>query len=102
VSYVITFMLVGQVWANHHVLFDHIRHADRLVLFLNTVLLMDIALLPFAAAVLANTFRDGQGSAPPSWFTAWPSNWRSACSISSGGTPGVIAACWPAPSTPPA
>lgn len=61
VSYVITFMLVGQVWANHHVMFDHIRHADRLVLFLNTVLLMDIALLPFAAAVLASAFRDGHG-----------------------------------------
>jgi uncharacterized membrane protein len=61
VSYVITFLLIGQVWANHHVLFDHIRHADRLVLFLNTLLLMDIAFLPFAAAVLANSFRDGQG-----------------------------------------
>ena len=61
VSYVITFMLIGQVWANHHVMFDHIRHADRLVLFLNTVLLMDIAFLPFAAAVLANSFRNGQG-----------------------------------------
>jgi uncharacterized membrane protein len=60
-TYVITFMLVGQVWANHHVMFDHIRHADRLVLFLNTVLLMDIAFLPFAAAVLAHSFRDGQG-----------------------------------------
>jgi hypothetical protein len=60
-AYVITFMLIGQVWANHHVMFDHIRHADRLVLFLNTVLLMDIALLPFAAEVLANSFRDGQG-----------------------------------------
>src|SRR5215467_7385166 len=60
-SYVITFMLVGQVWANHHVMFDHIRHADRMVLFLNTALLMDIALLPFAAAVLANSFRSGQG-----------------------------------------
>jgi hypothetical protein len=54
-------MLIGQVWANHHVMFDHIRHADRLVLFLNTVLLMDIAFLPFAAAVLASSFRDGQG-----------------------------------------
>jgi uncharacterized membrane protein len=61
VSYVITFMLVAQVWANHHVMFDHIRHADRLVLFLNAVLLMDIALLPFAASVLADAFRDGQG-----------------------------------------
>jgi uncharacterized membrane protein len=54
-------MLVGNVWANHHVMFDHIRHADRMVLFLNTVLLMDIAVLPFAAAVLANSFRSGQG-----------------------------------------
>jgi uncharacterized membrane protein len=61
VSYIITFMLVAQVWANHHVLFDHIRHADRLLLFLNTVLLMDIAVLPFVASVLANSFRDGQG-----------------------------------------
>lgn len=61
VSYVITFLLIGQVWANHHVLFDQIRHADRLVLFLNTLLLMDIAFLPFAAGVLANSFRDGQG-----------------------------------------
>jgi TMEM175 potassium channel family protein len=60
-SYVITFMLIGQIWANHHVMFDHIRHADRMVLFLNTLLLMDVALLPFAAAVLANSFRNGQG-----------------------------------------
>jgi uncharacterized membrane protein len=60
-SYVITFLLIGQVWVNHHVLFDHIRHVDRLVLFLNTVLLMDLAFLPFAAAVLADSFRDGQG-----------------------------------------
>jgi uncharacterized membrane protein len=60
-SYIITFMLVGNVWANHHVLFDHIRHADRMVLFLNSVLLMDIAILPFVAAVLANAFRAGQG-----------------------------------------
>jgi uncharacterized membrane protein len=60
-SYVITFMLVAHVWANHHVLFEHIRHADRLLLFLNAVLLMDIAFLPFAASVLASAFRDGQG-----------------------------------------
>ena len=60
-AYVVTFMLVGQVWANHHVMFDHIRAADRVVLFLNTVLLMDIAFLPFAASVLAEAFRDGHG-----------------------------------------
>ena len=60
-SYAITFLLIGQIWANHHVMFDHIRSADRMVLFLNTLLLMDVAFLPFAAAVLAGAFRTGHG-----------------------------------------
>lgn len=60
-AYGVTFMLIGQVWVNHHVMFDHIRHADRTLLFLNTVLLMDIAFLPFTASVLAKAFRDGHG-----------------------------------------
>jgi uncharacterized membrane protein len=60
-AYVVTFMLIGQVWANHHVMFDHIRRVDRVVLFLNTVLLMDVAFLPFTAAVLAQAFDDGDG-----------------------------------------
>jgi uncharacterized membrane protein len=60
-SYAITFLLIGQVWANHHVMFDHIRVADRAVLFLNTLLLMDIAFLPFAASVLAAALRTGHG-----------------------------------------
>ena len=61
VAYVVTFMLIGQIWANHHVMFDHIRSVDRMVLFLNTVLLMDIAFLPFAASVLAEALREGHG-----------------------------------------
>jgi uncharacterized membrane protein len=60
-AYAITFLLIGQVWANHHVMFDHIRSADRVVLLLNTLLLMDIAFLPFATSVLAGAFRTGHG-----------------------------------------
>ena len=60
-AYAVTFMLIGQIWANHHVMFDHIRNAERVVLLLNTVLLMDIAFLPFAASVLAKAFRAGHG-----------------------------------------
>jgi uncharacterized membrane protein len=60
-AYVVTFMLIGQVWVNHHIMFDHIRRVDRVVLFLNTMLLMDIAFLPFTAAVLADAFHNGYG-----------------------------------------
>jgi uncharacterized membrane protein len=60
-AYAVTFMLIGQIWVNHHVMFDHLRNADRVVLFLNTVLLMDIAFLPFSASVLAQALREGHG-----------------------------------------
>jgi hypothetical protein len=38
-AYALTFLFIGQVWVNHHVMFDHIRAADRAVLLLNTLLL---------------------------------------------------------------
>jgi uncharacterized membrane protein len=60
-AYAVTFLFIGQVWANHHVMFDHIRAADRVVLLLNTVLLMVVAFLPFATSVLAGAFRSGHG-----------------------------------------
>jgi uncharacterized membrane protein len=60
-AYALTFLFIGQVWANHHVMFDHIRAADRTVLLLNTVLLMVVAFLPFATSVLAGALRSGHG-----------------------------------------
>jgi uncharacterized membrane protein len=60
-AYVVTFLFIGQVWVNHHVMFDHIRTANRVVLFLNTLLLMVVAFLPFATSVLADALRDGHG-----------------------------------------
>jgi hypothetical protein len=42
----VTFLFIGQVWANHHVMFDHIRVADRIVMLLNTLLLTVVAFLP--------------------------------------------------------
>ena len=60
-AYAVTFLFIGQVWANHHVMFDHIRAADRIVLLLNTVLLMVVAFLPFATSVIAGALRSGHG-----------------------------------------
>jgi uncharacterized membrane protein len=60
-AYALTFLFIGQVWANHHVMFDHIRVADRLMLLLNTLLLMVVAFLPFATSVLADALRSEHG-----------------------------------------
>lgn len=60
-AYAVTFLFIGQVWANHHVLFDHVRAAGRVVLLLNTLLLMFVAFLPFATSVLAGALRTGHG-----------------------------------------
>src|SRR6266487_6470165 len=63
-AYGVTFLFIGQVWANHHVMFDHIRAADRVVLLLNTLLLMAVAFLPLATSVLAGALRSGHGQRP--------------------------------------
>jgi uncharacterized membrane protein len=60
-AYALTFLFIGQVWVNHHVMFDHIRAADRVVLLLNTLLLMVVAFLPFATSVLAEVLHSGHG-----------------------------------------
>jgi uncharacterized membrane protein len=60
-AYVISFLLIGLLWANHHVMFEHIVKTDRLLMFINTLLLMDIAFIPFTASVLASAFRNGAG-----------------------------------------
>jgi uncharacterized membrane protein len=60
-AYALTFLFIGQVWANHHVMFDHIRAANRVVLLLNTLLLMVVAFLPFATSVLAEALDSGHG-----------------------------------------
>jgi uncharacterized membrane protein len=60
-AYAVTFMFIGQVWVNHHVMFDHIQAADRVILFLNTMLLMVVAFLPFATSVLAEALRSSHG-----------------------------------------
>ena len=60
-AYALTFLFIGQVWANHQVMFDHIRVADRVILLRNTLLLMIVAFLPFATSVLAGALRSGHG-----------------------------------------
>ncbi|MFB9236991.1 TMEM175 family protein [Plantactinospora siamensis] len=60
-AYGISFLLIGLVWANHHVMLDKIHRVDRMLLFLNTLLLANVAALPFTTAVLARAVSSGHG-----------------------------------------
>jgi uncharacterized membrane protein len=52
-GYLTSFLTIGVMWVNHHVVFSYITRADRTLMFLNTLLLLMIAFVPFPTAVLA-------------------------------------------------
>ena len=51
-AYVLSFVMIGIYWANHHALFRLFVRADHYFLMLNVFFLMAIAFLPFPTAVL--------------------------------------------------
>jgi F0F1-type ATP synthase assembly protein I len=69
-AYAVTFLFIGQVWANHHVMFDHIRAADWVVLLLNTLLLMVVAFFRLPPLSLPARCAADTASEPPWSSTA--------------------------------
>ncbi|EPH02474.1 hypothetical protein HMPREF1531_01780 [Propionibacterium sp. oral taxon 192 str. F0372] len=59
VGFVLSFMLIGQVWLNHHAVFHILRVVDQRVLIFNLLLLLDVVFLPFATSVLADSLEIG-------------------------------------------
>src|SRR6185295_6196243 len=53
-AYVVSFVTIGVMWANHHSIFQYIRRTDRTFVLLNVLLLMFISFLPYPTAVLAD------------------------------------------------
>ena len=58
-SYVVSFFIIGIIWVNHHAVFDHLSRVDRPLLFLNLLLLMFVALLPWPTNLMATYMKDG-------------------------------------------
>ncbi|WP_296500759.1 TMEM175 family protein [uncultured Actinomyces sp.] len=59
VGFVLSFLLVGQVWLNHHAIFARVRSVDQWMLICNLFLLLDVAFLPFATSVLTRSLESG-------------------------------------------
>ena len=58
-AYLISFFMIGIIWVNHHALVRSITKVDRLLLFLNLVLLLFVVLIPFSTATVAHYYSRG-------------------------------------------
>jgi uncharacterized membrane protein len=53
IAYAVSFLTIGIMWDNHHMIFRHFARVDRPMLLLNILLLMLIAFVPFPTRVVA-------------------------------------------------
>ena len=61
-AYVVSFAIIGIMWLNHHSIFDRFERIDRALFYLNLLLLMTVAFLPYPTGVLGQALRRGQGA----------------------------------------
>ena len=59
-AYLVSFVIIGIIWVNHHDIFERITTVDRPLLFLNLLLLLTVAFLPFPTARLGQYIRQGE------------------------------------------
>jgi uncharacterized membrane protein len=57
-TFAVSFLTIGVMWVNHHALFERIGRIDRRLMFINLVLLMTIAFVPFPTAVFGDYIDD--------------------------------------------
>jgi len=61
-AYVISFLVIGVIWVNHHAMFALIARVDRALLFLNLMLMLVVAAIPFPTALFAEHLSDVEDS----------------------------------------
>jgi uncharacterized membrane protein len=61
-AYVTSFITIGIIWINHHVMIGRLARADHSILMLNLFLLLSIAVIPFGTSLLAEYLRAGHGA----------------------------------------
>jgi uncharacterized membrane protein len=61
-AYLVSFLVIGIIWINHHTVFDKVRFVDRPVLFVNLALLLVVSVIPFPTHLLAEYLTAGADS----------------------------------------
>jgi uncharacterized membrane protein len=58
-AYLVSFLIIGIIWVNHHTVFDKVGLVDRPVLFANLALLLTVSVIPFPTRLLAEYLTSG-------------------------------------------
>jgi uncharacterized membrane protein len=58
-AYLVSFLIIGIIWVNHHTVFDKVRRVDRPVMFTNLGLLLTVSVIPFPTRLLAEYLTAG-------------------------------------------
>jgi uncharacterized membrane protein len=58
-AFIISFITIGLMWVSHHTMFERIATVDRGLLFVNLLLLMGIAFLPWPTSLVAEYVQEG-------------------------------------------
>jgi uncharacterized membrane protein len=58
-GFVLSFIVIGIIWINHHTMFKDIAGADHTLHILNLLVLLSVSFVPFPTAVLAEHLKDG-------------------------------------------
>ncbi len=61
-AYVVTFAVIGIMWLNHHTVFQHLVVVDRTLIYLNLLLLMTVAFLPYPTGVFGEALGKATGT----------------------------------------
>ena len=60
-AYVVSFLVIGIMWVNHHAIFSRLRLVDRAMFYLNLLLLMTIVFIPYPTEVFRRRAAPGEG-----------------------------------------
>ncbi len=61
-AYVVSFLVIGIMWVNHHTIFSHLGVIDRPLFYWNLLLLLTIVFIPYPTEVFGEALRRGQGA----------------------------------------
>lgn len=70
-SFVMSFVIIGIIWAQHHQMFRHIKRTDHVFLLINVAFLMWIASLPFPTALLSTYLGRGDEQTAMAVYAGW-------------------------------